>query len=379
MSFVISPNMQLIVPVVGIEPGPDYATDINSSLTLVDGHDHTPGRGVLITASALNINSNLTFNSNFATGIAGLTLVAQATMPPNNTIYKSSNDLFYVDGLGNNIRITQGGGVAGTPGSISNLVAPASATYVSISSTFVWQSDVGVAANMDAGAYSLRDISPNSLYALTLLPPGGLSTNYQIVLPTLPTSQKIVTLDNNGNMSAPYTVDGSTITIVSNIIRVAPSGITTTQLATDAVTTVKILDRSVTTTKIALAAVTTTEIAASTITASNLAFTPVQTIVPGYGLTGGGGGTNVPIATVSSPGAVGTYVMAYYIFGPSFGANLSFGTVIAGSSLIPCSTTREYPSAITLAGNWQLMGSVGSTASGVGNAPSYTSLWLRIN
>ena len=37
MSFTNSPNMNLPIPTVGGEPGPNYATDVNSSLTLVDG------------------------------------------------------------------------------------------------------------------------------------------------------------------------------------------------------------------------------------------------------------------------------------------------------------------------------------------------------
>jgi hypothetical protein len=113
-----SPNMNLVVPIVGSEAGPQYATDINTSLGIIDSHNHSPGFGVQINTLGLNINSSLTFNGNFATSLAGLTLTPQSTLPIVNTIYESGVDLYYLDVVGNNVRITQAGSLAGTPGSI---------------------------------------------------------------------------------------------------------------------------------------------------------------------------------------------------------------------------------------------------------------------
>ena len=292
MSYVLTPNMSLPVPVVGQEPGPDYAVDLNNSLILVDGHDHTPGRGAPITTSALNINSNLTFNSNTAIGLAGLTLVPQGAQPTNNTIYESGVDLFFKDGLGNNIRLTLSGGVAGTPGSITNLVAPASVFYVPSSSKFVFQSDVNTAANIDAGSLTLRDITPNSTFGLILTPPAGLSSNYQLVLPTLPTSQKILTLDNTGAMTAAYTFDGTTIATTSNVIGLLDNSVSTAKLQNASVTTAKIADGSVTAAKIAFGSLP----GSAAFYASGSWTAPAGvysvTIVAGGGGGGGGGGGN---------------------------------------------------------------------------------------
>lgn len=217
MAFTISPNMFLRVPAVGNEQGPDYALDINYDLlSVIDTHDHTAGKGVQITPAGININSLLSLNNNFLTDIAGLTLLAQSVVPAINTIYQSGDDLFFVDGIGNNIRITQSGGVAGSPGSISNLTPPASVNYVSGSQTFVFQSNVNTAANLDAGSILLRNLSPNSTFAVTLNAPAGLSNNYSLTLPQLPLQQSFMTLDASGNMAAPWTVDNSTIKIISN-------------------------------------------------------------------------------------------------------------------------------------------------------------------
>lgn len=250
MASTLTPNMSLTVPTAGSEAGPAYAQEINSDLSILDSHNHSAGSGVQITPDGLNINAALTLNSNFIINSAGMTLIAQNSTPVNNTIYQSGLDLYFTDGVGNNVRLTQSGAVAGTPGSIANLVSPASASYVSASSTFVWQSDAGIAANMDAGSLLLRNLSPNSTFALTLSPPASLAANYAITLPALPISQKIMTLDGSGNMSAPYTVDGSTITINANVIGIPSGGISTTQLADASVTTAKIADANVTRAKL---------------------------------------------------------------------------------------------------------------------------------
>lgn len=237
MSTINSPNMSLPIPVVGQEPGPDYAFDLNNSLTLVDSHDHSPGRGVQITPNGLNINSLLSLNNNTLGSIAGLNLQPQSVVPAINTIYENGVDLYYVDGLGNNIRVTQSGGIAGSPGSISNLTAPASASYVAGSQKFVWQSNANIAANMDFGSAIMRNLSPNSTFALTLQPPGSLASNYSITLPLIPASRSIMTLDNSGIIATPDVYPITTASIASGTIveaNIAPHTITTTSISNSA-------------------------------------------------------------------------------------------------------------------------------------------------
>lgn len=201
MSNVISPNMNLVVPNVGSESGPTYAYDINASLTIIDAHNHTPGSGVQITPGGLNINSALTFNGNAITNAASLGLNAQGVTPATlGTVYLSGDDLFFVDGVGNEVRITQDGAVAGTPGSIANLVAPATASYVAGTQTFVFESNTGIAGNLDGGSVLLRNLTPNSTYALTLAPPPALSANLTITLPTPPAATSVMTMDSGGTI-----------------------------------------------------------------------------------------------------------------------------------------------------------------------------------
>lgn len=248
MSTVISPNMQLPVPIVGVEPGQQFAIDVNNCMSLIDAHDHTAGSGVAITPNGLNINTDLPFGNNNLINARSLRMTAQsaplALASDLGCLYVSGVDLYYNDENGNQVRITQSGGVAGSPGSISNLTSPASASYVAGSQTFVWQSDANTAANMDAGSLILRNITANS-FGITLSPP-SLGSNYTITLPALPASQKFMTIDNSGNMSAPWAVDNSTLEIASSTtLQIKDLGVITAKLADANVTMPKLFTRTI--------------------------------------------------------------------------------------------------------------------------------------
>lgn len=203
---VVSPNMNLPVPIVGQDAGPQYATDINSCLAVIDGHDHSAGSGVQITPNGININSPLSMNGNNLIAINTLRFISQvspiaATSPNLLCLQVSGEDLYYNDGAGNVVRITLNGGIAGSPGSIANLTAPASASYVSGTATFVWQSDANIPANMDAGSYILRNITANSK-GLTLNPPSAMTSDYSLVMPLIPAQTSVLAIDPSGNISA---------------------------------------------------------------------------------------------------------------------------------------------------------------------------------
>lgn len=249
-----SPNMLLPVPSVGQEAGPAYATDINNCLSIIDTHNHSAGSGVQINPDGININSNLPMNGNNLINSRSLRMAIQASPLALGSdlacLYASGVDLYFNDANGNQVRITQSGGVAGSPGSISNLTSPASAAYVAGTQTFVWQSAALTPANLDAGFIILRNNSASS-FGLTLSPPLAMGSNYSLVLPSLPGTTNIMRLDSSGNISASLNVDNSTIEIATNNLQVKASGITATQLASNSVTTAKIADANVTKPKLA--------------------------------------------------------------------------------------------------------------------------------
>lgn len=201
MAFVVSPNMGLTIPGVGTELGPQYATDINDDLNTLDSHDHSPGNGVQVTPSGLNINSALTLNNNVLKNANSLNLVPLLSSPAlNGSVYESGVDLYYLDGSGNQIRLTQGGSIVGTAGSIGGLPSGTASVFFA-SNTYVFQAATNTAANLDAASIILRDNTVSS-NGLTLAPPNAMAANYEIVLPSLPSQTTLLTLDTSGNIGS---------------------------------------------------------------------------------------------------------------------------------------------------------------------------------
>lgn len=221
MGVTNSIYMSLPVPQVGNEAGPQYAQDVNNCLTIIDQHNHSAGQGQQVTPNGLNINADLPMNGNNLTTARSARFNSQPGVITNTEdvgcLYEVINDLYFNDGLGNNIRLTQAGAVAGTPGSISNLVPPASVAYVTISKTVVFQSDVNTSANLDAGFIILRNNTLGSA-GLTLSAPPSIASDYSIALPLLPGSNMPVSVDQFGTMTAAPLTQSELATTVSQAL-----------------------------------------------------------------------------------------------------------------------------------------------------------------
>lgn len=125
--------------------------------------------------------------------------------------------------------MTTGGSVNATSSGISSGTATASF----VSSVLVVNSATNTPANIQAGSILIGNNTAGSNF-VTLQPQNALGSSYNLTLPTIPASQNIMTLDASGNMSAPYTVDGSTIAISANVIGIPNGAITTTQISSSA-------------------------------------------------------------------------------------------------------------------------------------------------
>lgn len=202
MSDVVTPNMSLTLPTVSVTAGPTYATEINTDLQTIDSHDHSSGNGVKITPSGININAALAFNSQQATSLGAVVFTTNASpLTTVGSLYEAGVDLYYTDGSGNQVRITQSGGVAGSPGSITNLASPATAQYVAASSKFVWQSAANTAADSDVRNVLLRNSTASSK-ALTLGPPAAMAADYSLTLPSIPATESFLSVDTSGNFKS---------------------------------------------------------------------------------------------------------------------------------------------------------------------------------
>ncbi len=229
MASTTTPNMFLVVPGVGTQDGPDYGLNINSDLGLIDLHDHSLGKGVAISPAGLNINSDLTFNSNDLTNVGGIGFTALGSNPSTlQFLYVSpgvetplTEDLWFNDGNGNQVQITSGGTVNATIASLPG------ESYAA--GTFFWVQGVGstTPANFDIGSITLRPNVAATTFGVVLSPPSGIGSQYNINLPLLPVSKLPLSIDNSGVMTAGQitTTDIATATILgSNIASTTITG-----------------------------------------------------------------------------------------------------------------------------------------------------------
>lgn len=201
-----STYMNMPIPIVGVDVGPDWAYNYDSCLEILDAHDHSPGYGAPVSTAGINVNGDFSFNGFNAITLRAARFTAQGSplaLPSDlNEIYVSGVDLYYNDGNGNQIRMTNAGAISGSPGNISGLAPPASATYNAGTATFTFQSNTNIPANMDFGSITIREVvtSPNGV---TISSPPSLAANYTLVLPVaLPGSgSQALYVDNSGTMS----------------------------------------------------------------------------------------------------------------------------------------------------------------------------------
>ena len=217
MSYVISPNMNLQIPGVGTEAGPNYATDVNNSLNTIDAHNHAAGSGVQVTPAGLNINASLPLNNNSLTTVGAVTFQIQNSDAAAQSIYMKGVDFYLTDGSDTVIRLTQSGSVTGASGTITGLPSgTASASYAA--SVFTFQSATSTAANIDGASFVLRNNTASS-YGLTLQPPNSLAGNYALTLPLIPSAASYLSVDTSGNIT------GSAVVIRPTGASVAARGV----------------------------------------------------------------------------------------------------------------------------------------------------------
>lgn len=134
-------NMEL--PVVLTTLGPEWAEELNAALEVVDGHDHTSGKGKPVPVSGLDINANLNFQNKkaynlFSTQYQEVSSVLTGASNA-DSISAFDGDLYWTNGAGNSVQITSGGSVITSPGTFSSLERTSINTnlVISPSDTFV--------------------------------------------------------------------------------------------------------------------------------------------------------------------------------------------------------------------------------------------------
>src|SRR5438445_1916071 len=194
-----TPNMGLVLPTPGVTNDFTGEQQEITAFSTIDGHDHSPGFGVLIPSAGIRINADLPFNPTGtaynATGLRSTRFVTQAStlvgLSDLNCLYFSGGNLYANNGSGQAVQITSGAALsASSIGGISGLAAPASVAYSG--GTYFFTSNTNKAAGIDVGPVAIRDTGV-SAFGITLQSPVGLAAPYGWTLPTaLPASTKLL-------------------------------------------------------------------------------------------------------------------------------------------------------------------------------------------
>jgi len=213
--------MNLPVPVVGQEPGPDWANDINACLAAIDQHTHAVGQGIQVTPAGLNINADLAFNSQNATLIRSTRFAPQvsplALASDVGCLYVSGADLYYNDVAGNQIRITQSGSVTGATGTITGLPSSPPGAGASYSAgTFTFISAAATLATLSVGPISIGSTTASTKQVTVSAGPTQ-AANYSLVLPLSQGSVGSVPVnDGSGNLSFQPVTPASATSVLTN-------------------------------------------------------------------------------------------------------------------------------------------------------------------
>jgi len=225
----LTPNMSLVVPTVSTDPGPDWANNVNASLSIIDGHNHSSGSGAPISVDGLSITTDLPFNGNSATELKSAQFQDQGAVLPGATIdalYVVGGELFYNDAIGNQVQITLSGSVTGASGTITGL--PSGTASVSYNSgTFSFKSATNTPASMSVGPIVTGANSVNPKF-VTISASGAQPNDYSLIWPlALPTTgTRFVTSTTGGQLDYGSTVPSAPA--VQSLLAMGATGIIST-------------------------------------------------------------------------------------------------------------------------------------------------------
>lgn len=155
-----TPYMNLPNPTPGVTPGPQWATDISSSLNTIDGHTHAPGSGRQVGVAGLNINVDLPINNNDINNARSYRMANNSqtlTEPTDVRNAYFANGNFYVNSnSGVPVQITNGNtlNVGPSTGGFGGdyIGAGAQASYFTVGNRYTFMGPSNTAANMQCSA-----------------------------------------------------------------------------------------------------------------------------------------------------------------------------------------------------------------------------------
>ena len=230
--------MSLDLPTVAVTTGPTYAAMINTAFINVDAHDHGGNGGAPIALNNLSITGDISLNNTYsitsASGLGLSTQVAPLGITFVKYLYSYGGNLYYNNSSGASVRITNGANVDVTAaGAFTGLVAPAAATYSSITKLFSFLQDTNHAADLAFGKITFSDSATTIGNTISLKSPpvASVPSSFTLTLPiALPVSKKIMSVDGTGAIENNIDVDNVTTEFSGNNIQVKDNAITNAKI-----------------------------------------------------------------------------------------------------------------------------------------------------
>ncbi len=114
-NYTVDPVTGILIPIVGVDPGPDYASNISNALSTLAHLTHTGASnldGYQIPAAGLNINADVSIQSHNLTALRSVRFTSQVSTLAGSgdidCVYVDGGDLFYNNDSGTPVQITSG-------------------------------------------------------------------------------------------------------------------------------------------------------------------------------------------------------------------------------------------------------------------------------
>jgi hypothetical protein len=217
----VTPEMGLILPEVMLTLGPQYASMLNTALEVVSAHTHVSGSGNPVPTAGIQLNADLTFNSFAATDLERTAYTDQiAALTDVRSVYTVNGDLYYTNTAGDQVQITAGNSIAGTPGAITGLGdGGSSGVYYDATETLSFYYNGTAQAKLDISTIQIHPFEiaagptpvPHPEY-IALIAPISLAASYDITLPdALPAQAGMLSMDGAGEIG--YGMPDGTVTL----------------------------------------------------------------------------------------------------------------------------------------------------------------------
>lgn len=170
----------MTLPTVSDTLGPEWASEVNECLTTIDSHDHSDGKGTLITPAGMEINDSLDFQDNDIENAKSVGLFAQdaAITALLGTLQRVGGNLWFINGAGAGVQITSGSSVISTGSGVLTPSTPAAYPYTILPS----DAQSVLIVDSTAAARSLNMPAASNAMFFMVKDDGGVSSTKNITI-----------------------------------------------------------------------------------------------------------------------------------------------------------------------------------------------------